>query len=118
MVDEKLVHYVLVARSRGFPEEKIKQKLLDIGWPEYDIEEAFLLSANPDSVKASIISKYGHSKSSFLSKAHLKDVPPMFLGSLLILGIILIVSTAFTFSLLGSDISEPGTKVTGAITAP
>ena len=122
MVDEKLARYVVVARTRGFSEEKIRQKLLAAGWPSYSIDEAFYYSTNPDARRGSFLPpkvKSASTAKSFFSKGMFKGVPPMFFGALVILAIILVFSAFFTFSLLGEKgAMSNGTVATGAITAP
>ena len=118
MADPKLVRYVLVARARGFSEEQIRQRLVSTGWKEYDIDEAFYQSANPHALSAANAPAKISAVQAKISKEKnfFGDIPPMFLGSLVILAVILVASAAFTFSLLGGETPE-GTVATGALTS-
>ena len=115
MADEKLVRYVLVARARGFSEEQIRQRLIATGWKEYDVDEAFYQAANPRALSERIPSRLVGIAAK-KEEGLFKNIPPMFLGSLVILAIILVASAAFTFTLIGGETPE-GTPATGALTS-
>lgn len=118
MADQNLIRYVIVARSRGFSDDAIKQRLRQSGWSERDIEGAFYLSTNPQALAGPSSSSNPGAAASLPSRNPLKNVSPFLLGALVILAVLLIASIAFTFTLLSGGGSENESKATGAIANP
>ena len=50
MPNQQLFDYIKQETSKGLPKEQIKQGLLTAGWPEADINEAFIAIEPPNSV--------------------------------------------------------------------